>query len=80
VTDDDASVRPLAAVFANLADRVRPYVRKWGYESSVSRLHEIILNGGEDARLREIFRDTGHLSSVTATQVRDLQEDLTKGN
>jgi glutamate---cysteine ligase / carboxylate-amine ligase len=76
VTDSAGSVRPMTQVIAELLETVRPYAHARGTEPELQILTQLVADGGNCARQRTLFHQTGTHKAVVEAMARRLAEEL----
>jgi carboxylate-amine ligase len=76
IADNRGNTSPLRAVIEDTIEAVAGTAEEIGEGEHLKQLENILDNGPSYIRQRKVFKETGSLQEVSASLVRELEQDL----
>jgi carboxylate-amine ligase len=76
IADNSGYTRPMRAVIEDTIEAIAETAHELGEGEHLRQLEKMLVNGSSYVRQRKIFKETGSLKEVSASMVRELEEDL----
>jgi len=76
IADNSGNTRPIRSVIEDTIEAVSETAQEIGEGEHLKQLKSILDNGPSYIRQRRIFKESGSLKEVSASLVREMEEDL----